>query len=221
MAGFDPGKSVLHSLDEFAPPQRLFPRHLLDGEPVGCGGFTPLGDDASYLKRMWIRSEARGHGLGRRFLASPRGQSARSIGYRFARLETDKALPEAQQLYRSSGYIEVAAVQRRALRAYWFEKRLDAVSARAVQTPRLLEQCGMDVRSSPGASDRGPRACSGSLRIGKWLTSSSKWPPKLPFLFVRLCGIASLRDKFPEHAIGYARSDIRSRISSKVKSLPD
>src|SRR4051812_23747265 len=40
---------------------------------------------------------------------------------------------------------------------------------------------------------------------GNWSTSSSKWPAKLPFLTDRLCGIPSLRDKYPEHAIGYAR----------------
>src|SRR4029079_7788629 len=66
--GFDPGKSVLHSLDDFAPPRGCFVVLYLGGEPVGCGGFTPLGDDSAYLKRMWIGSGARGHGLGRRLL---------------------------------------------------------------------------------------------------------------------------------------------------------
>src|SRR3954471_22706509 len=55
---------------------------------------------------------------------------------------------------------------------------------------------------SPSRFVRLPGLVSGS---GNWFTSSSKWPAKLPFLTVRLCGIPSLRDKYPEHAIGYAR----------------
>ena len=122
--GFDPGKSVLHSLDEFAPPRGCFLVLYLGGEPVGCGGFTPLGDESAYLKRMWIAGEARGHGLGRRLLAELEAR-ARSTGYGFAKLETNKALPEAQRLYRSSGYAEVAPFNDEHYAHHWFEKRLD------------------------------------------------------------------------------------------------
>ena len=122
--GFDPAKSVLHSLDEFAPPRGCFLVVYLSGEPVGCGGFTPLGEDSAYLKRMWIAAEARGHGLGRRLLAELESR-ARSLGYRFAKLETNKALLEAQQLYRSAGHAEVAPFNDEHYAHRWFEKRLD------------------------------------------------------------------------------------------------
>ena len=46
------------------------------------------------------------------------------MGYGFARLETNKALPEAQQLYRSSGYVEVAPFNDERYAHHWFEKRL-------------------------------------------------------------------------------------------------
>jgi ribosomal protein S18 acetylase RimI-like enzyme len=96
----------------------------VNGAPAGCGGFTPLGEDSAYLKRMWIAPEARGLGLGRRLL-SELEEKARSLGYRFVRLETHKALPEAQQLYRSSGYSEVAAFNDEPYAHHWFEKQLD------------------------------------------------------------------------------------------------
>jgi GNAT superfamily N-acetyltransferase len=122
--GFDPGKSVLHSLDEFAPPNGGFLVIYADREPVACGGFTPLGSDAAYLKRMWVAPEARGLGVGRQLLAALE-EKAQSLGYLVARLETHKALAEAQQLYRSSGYTEVAPFNDEFYADHWFEKPLN------------------------------------------------------------------------------------------------
>ena len=120
--GFDPDKSVLHSLGEFAPPRGAFLVMRIAGDPVGCGGLTPLGD-AAYLKRMWIAPAARGLGLGRRLLAALE-EKARSLGYNTVKLETNKALAEAQQLYRSCGYREVAPFNDEIYAHHWFEKPL-------------------------------------------------------------------------------------------------
>ena len=121
--GFDPGKSILASLDEFAPPHGSFLVMRIDGEPVGCGGLTPL-EDAAYLKRMWIAPAARGRGLAKRLLGALEAKAA-ELGYRIVRLETNKTLPEAQQLYRSSGYVEVEPFNDEFYADHWFEKRLD------------------------------------------------------------------------------------------------
>jgi ribosomal protein S18 acetylase RimI-like enzyme len=72
---------------------------------------------------MWIAPGARGLGLGRRLLGELE-ERARSIGYRWAKLETNRALPEAQRLYRSSGYAEVAPFNDERYADHWFEKRL-------------------------------------------------------------------------------------------------
>ena len=96
--GFDPGKSVLHSLAEFDPPRGSFLVLRLGDDLVGCGGLTPFGD-AAYLKRMWIAPEARGLGLGRRLLEALESK-ARSLGYRSVKLETHKSLGEAQREFR-------------------------------------------------------------------------------------------------------------------------
>ena len=121
--GFDPAKSFIASLDEFASPRGAFLIIRTDGEPVGCGGLTPLTEDAAYLKRMWIAPEARGLGLARRLLAALEDK-ARTIGYRVVRLETNRALAEAQQLYRSAGYTEVAPFNDEFYAHHWFEKAL-------------------------------------------------------------------------------------------------
>ena len=124
--GFDPELSLLPSLDEFAPPRGTFLLVRLNSEPVGCGGLKPISSEAAYLKRMWIAPGARGLGLARGLLSSLEDE-ARAMGYSIVRLETNKALLEAQQLYRSAGYAEVAPFNDERYAHHWFEKRLDQV----------------------------------------------------------------------------------------------
>ncbi|HJP68514.1 MAG TPA: GNAT family N-acetyltransferase [Sphingomicrobium sp.] len=122
--GFDPELSLLPSLDESTPPQGTFLVVRLNGEPVGCGGLKRISKDAAYLKRMWIAPAARRRGLARRLLAALEDE-ARAMGYSIVRLETNKALVEAQELYRSSGYAEVAPFNDERYAHHWFEKRVD------------------------------------------------------------------------------------------------
>ena len=72
---------------------------------------------------MWVSAEARGLGLGRRILAELE-RYARETGSRVVHLETNRTLPEAIQLYRSSGYREVPAFNDEPYAHYWFEKEL-------------------------------------------------------------------------------------------------
>ena len=122
--GFDPDLSLLPSLDEFAPPRGTFLLVRLNGQPVGCGGVKPISKEAAYLKRMWIAPRARGLGLARRLLLALEDE-AREMGYSVMRLETNKSLIEAQKLYRSAGYAEVAPFNDERYAHHWFEKRLD------------------------------------------------------------------------------------------------
>ena len=123
-SGFDPGLSSAPTLDDFRPPRGSFLVMRLDGRPVGCGGFKPEKSGAAYIKRMWIAADARGLGLGRRLLGALEDH-ARSLGYRTIRLETEKSLGEAQQLYRSAGYSEVPRFNDELYAHHWFEKTLD------------------------------------------------------------------------------------------------
>jgi ribosomal protein S18 acetylase RimI-like enzyme len=72
---------------------------------------------------MWVAPEARGLGIGRRLLLELERQS-REAGARVVRLETNRALKEAIQLYRSAGYREVKAFNDEPYAHHWFEKRL-------------------------------------------------------------------------------------------------
>ena len=121
-SGFDPVLSITGE-DELTPPQGLLLVARLHEEPVGCGGLKHLRDAPPEVKRMWIAPEARGLGLGRRILRELE-RHAVDAGASTIRLETNHALGEAIQLYRSSGYCEVPAFNDEPYAHHWFEKRL-------------------------------------------------------------------------------------------------
>ena len=121
--GFDPDQSSAPTLDAFTPPGGTFLIVTLDGALVGCGGFKRDEPGIAYLKRMWIAPEARGRGVGKRLLHELE-QRAGNAGYAKVRLETEKTLTEAQQLYRSSGYVEVPPFNNELYAHHWFEKPL-------------------------------------------------------------------------------------------------
>ena len=74
-----------------------------DQDPVGCGGLKELDRETGEVKRMYIRSAARGQGLGRKLL-SELERRARDLGYARLKLETGIPQPEAIHLYESAGY---------------------------------------------------------------------------------------------------------------------
>jgi ribosomal protein S18 acetylase RimI-like enzyme len=66
--------------------------------------------------------------LGKRLL-SELEERARSASYRTVKLETNKTLTEAQRLYRSCGYREVAPFNDEPYAHHWFEKKLASSKA--------------------------------------------------------------------------------------------
>ena len=75
------------------------------------------------IKRMWTAPNARGLGIARRVLRWLEVK-AREAGLTRLRLETNRALNEAQALYRGEGYWEVALFNAEPYAHHWFEKRL-------------------------------------------------------------------------------------------------
>ena len=127
-AGFDPSRGISATVEELTPPRGYFLLATLHGEPVGCGA---LKCHANYgeIKRMWVRASSRGLGLGKRILQHLESL-ARKRRIPLLRLETNKALTEAQALYRSSGYREVRRFNDEPYAHHWFEKALTPVRRR-------------------------------------------------------------------------------------------
>jgi DNA-binding MarR family transcriptional regulator/GNAT superfamily N-acetyltransferase len=78
------------------------------GEPVGCVAWQRLASaGVAEIRHLWVSASARGLGLGRRLLEAIE-QEAASHGMTMIRLGTHSSLPEAIELYRSSGYHEIS-----------------------------------------------------------------------------------------------------------------
>ncbi len=121
--GFDPDASISAAATELAEPAGLFLLAQIRDQPVGCGALKFHGTEPAELKRMWVAASARGLGVGRRILAELE-RHARQRGVAVLRLETNRRLTEAIQLYRSAGYAEVPAFNDETYAHHWFEKRL-------------------------------------------------------------------------------------------------
>jgi DNA-binding MarR family transcriptional regulator len=122
-AGFDPALSIPADAHELVPPSGVLLIARLREKPVGCGALKFHGDDPTELKRMWVSPAARGLGVGRRILQELE-RHAREAGVAVLRLETNRALTEAIDLYRRSGYLEVDAFNQEPYAHHWFEKHL-------------------------------------------------------------------------------------------------
>jgi ribosomal protein S18 acetylase RimI-like enzyme len=121
--GFDPERGISANEDELRPPAGLFLVATLRNDPIGCGALKFHDNEPTEIKRMWVAGSARGLGVGRRLLTELEAH-ARRQGTRALRLETNKSLIEAISLYRSAGYVEVAAFNDEPYAHHWFEKRI-------------------------------------------------------------------------------------------------
>ena len=120
-SGYDPAVTLPARPDELTPPAGCFLVAFLDGVPIGCGALKAKEGGVGEIKRMWVSRSARGFGVGRRLLQALEDE-ARRFGLHTVRLETNKALTEAQTLYRTAGYREVAPFNDEPYAHYWFEK---------------------------------------------------------------------------------------------------
>jgi DNA-binding MarR family transcriptional regulator/GNAT superfamily N-acetyltransferase len=119
--GFDPEVSLSVAVDEVRAPAGLLLVAYLRGEPIGCGALKLHGDEPAELKRMWVAAAARGLGVGRRILFELE-RHARERAVTAVRLDTNRNLEEAINLYRSAGYHEVPAYNDEPYADHWFEK---------------------------------------------------------------------------------------------------
>lgn len=89
------------------PPRGTFLVFYDDSRPLACGGLRPTSIWTAEIRRMFVQSHARGHGLGH-FVLESLEREACKLGYRFVELETGERNLAAQALYVGCGYTRLA-----------------------------------------------------------------------------------------------------------------
>jgi ribosomal protein S18 acetylase RimI-like enzyme len=92
---------------EYAPPRGALLLAFADGQPAGMVALRDRGGGCCEMKRLWVRSAARGLGLGRalidRILLEGRDRCYREIV-----LDTLPIMGDAQRLYERFGFRDIA-----------------------------------------------------------------------------------------------------------------
>lgn len=97
-------QSSVDHLDEMLPPNgRLALARGADGRLLGCGTLRRIRPDAVEMKRMFVRPEARGKGLGQR-LFEMRIEEARKMGCRAVYADTAKGNRPMLSMYERFGF---------------------------------------------------------------------------------------------------------------------
>lgn len=92
---------------DYAPPDGRLLFAFDDGQLAGCAALRKIGDRICEIKRLFVRQEFRGKGLGRKLAAAIIAE-AKQIGYERMRLDTlPPKMNDAIALYRSLGFTEI------------------------------------------------------------------------------------------------------------------
>lgn len=124
--GFDQTLGKNLSDAEMTPPAGFFLLARSGDKPIGCAALVRLDATAAEIKRMWISPSSRGQGVARRLLVEL-DRIAKKAGFKKLRLDTNRALTEAQALYRRQGFVETERYNDNPYADFWFEKNLAAL----------------------------------------------------------------------------------------------
>jgi molybdopterin-guanine dinucleotide biosynthesis protein A/predicted GNAT family N-acyltransferase len=105
--GFEPDASLDPDLSDPAGTYESLWVAVMDGTVVGSVALRAEGSGTLVLKRMYLRPEQRGRGLGRRLLETALAQ-AHAAGARRIRLDTTERMEAARALYERYGFKQVA-----------------------------------------------------------------------------------------------------------------
>jgi len=93
---------------DYAPPAGRLLLAELDGQLAGCVALHKLEPGICEMKRLYLRPQFRGNGLGRA-LADRIISEARQIGYKRMRLDTvEPVMKDAVGMYRKLGFKEIS-----------------------------------------------------------------------------------------------------------------
>ena len=91
---------------DYSPPSGRLLLGFHDSDPVGCVALRRISEEICEMKRLFVRPQCRGLGLGR-VLAMKVIEDACGMGYRRMRLDTVPTMQTAIALYVSLGFKEI------------------------------------------------------------------------------------------------------------------
>lgn len=91
----------------YAPPKGRLLIALVQGKPAGTAALRPLSAQSCEAKRLYVRPQYRGRGIGRALIDRLISE-ARFAGYEAMYGDTLKSMKSALQLYNQVGFREVA-----------------------------------------------------------------------------------------------------------------
>lgn len=104
--GFEEELQTLHKV--YNPPQGCIILAKEGKDVLGCIALKPIGDGVCEMKRLYVKPQTRGTGLGRT-LVTELIRFAKESGYKTMKLDTLTTLESAIKLYRSMGFVTTNA----------------------------------------------------------------------------------------------------------------
>ena len=99
-------EELRHLEGKYGPPRSALILAAEDGEAAGCIAMKEMDSTRCELKRLYVRPDFRGRGLGRT-LTDMIIARAREAGYEEILLDTLPFLQSAQRIYRAAGFREI------------------------------------------------------------------------------------------------------------------
>jgi DNA-binding MarR family transcriptional regulator/GNAT superfamily N-acetyltransferase len=121
--GFEVALSRNPVAEQMIRPRGAFLVAISDDLPIGCVGLRGVGDKVAEIKRLWVAPSARCLGLSRRLMEGAENV-ARELSIKTLRLDTNRALHEAKQLYLKTGWKEIDRFNDDPYADNFFEKHL-------------------------------------------------------------------------------------------------
>lgn len=105
--GFD--KELAGLPEKYSPPDGRLYLAISGGKYAGCIGLRKFGEGICEMKRLYVRPEFRGLGIGNALIEKIITDS-KAIGYKKMRLDTIKEkMGKAVEIYMKNGFVEIEA----------------------------------------------------------------------------------------------------------------
>lgn len=92
--------------ERYGPPDGIVILAYADGRSAGCAALHMLTREVCEMKRLYVRDEYRGLGIGSKLIEKIL-EEASAREYRYIRLDTLPTMAKAQKLYESFGFYDI------------------------------------------------------------------------------------------------------------------